>query len=155
VPLPRRSGPVDRGVNVRTHLQQAGNGVAVMAAKQIVVIGGNFGGLTAALELKHELGVDVEVTVVSATDRFLFNPSLIWLPFGKRSADGITFPLEPVFGAHHIGFTHAEATAIDPAAQWRPPRAAIRDRIVPPWRRVISPRGTGLTRTGVSPRATR
>ena len=32
---------------------------------------------------------------------------------------------------------------------------AIRDRIVPPWRRVISPRGTGLARTGVSPRATR
>jgi len=32
---------------------------------------------------------------------------------------------------------------------------AIRDRIVPPWRRVSRPRGTGLTRTGVSPRATR
>jgi NADH dehydrogenase FAD-containing subunit len=91
--------------------------MAVMAAKRIVIIGGNFGGLTAALELKHELGADVEVTVVSAADRFLFNPSLIWLPFGKRSADGITFPLEPVFGSHHVGFTHAEATAIDPAAQ--------------------------------------
>jgi hypothetical protein len=32
---------------------------------------------------------------------------------------------------------------------------AIRDRTVPPWRRVSSLRGTGLTRTGVSPRATR
>jgi monoamine oxidase len=41
----------------------AGSGVAVMAATRIVVIGGNFGGLTAALELKHELGADVEVTV--------------------------------------------------------------------------------------------
>jgi hypothetical protein len=30
-----------------------------------------------------------------------------------------------------------------------------RDLFVPPWRRVSSPRGTGLTRTGVSPRATR
>ena len=91
--------------------------MAVMAAKRIVVIGGNFGGLTAALELKHELGAEVEVTVVSAADRFLFNPSLIWLPFGKRSAARITFPLEPVFDEHQIGFTHAEATAIDPAAQ--------------------------------------
>jgi len=26
---------------------------------------------------------DVDVRVVSASDRFLFNPSLIWLPFGK------------------------------------------------------------------------
>ncbi len=32
---------------------------------------------------------------------------------------------------------------------------AVRDRTDPPCRRVIRPRGTGLTRTGVSPRATR
>src|SRR5260370_30703781 len=87
-----------------------------MTAKRVLVIGRNVGGLTAALELKHELGEDVEVTVVSASDRFLFNPSLIWLPFGKRHADDITFPLEPVFDAHGIGFAHAKATAIDPAA---------------------------------------
>ena len=68
-------------------------------------------------EVKHELGEDVDVTVVSASDRFPFNPSLIWLPFGKRSAGDITFPLEPVFDGHGIGFVHAEATAIDPAAR--------------------------------------
>jgi NADH dehydrogenase FAD-containing subunit len=88
-----------------------------MANKLVLVIGGNFGGLTAALEAKAELGADVDVTVVSATERFLFNPSLIWLPFGKRNAGQITFPLRPVFDAHHIGFVHAEATAIDPAAR--------------------------------------
>jgi NADH dehydrogenase FAD-containing subunit len=88
-----------------------------MAAKRVLVIGGNFGGFTAALELKAELGADVEVTVVSAADRFLFNPSLIWLPFGKRRAADITFALEPVFDTHGIGFVHAEVTAIDPAAR--------------------------------------
>jgi NADH dehydrogenase FAD-containing subunit len=88
-----------------------------MAAKRVLVIGGNFGGFTAALELKAELGEDVEVTVISASERFLFNPSLIWLPFGKRRAADITFALEPVFGAHGIGFVHAEATQIDPAAR--------------------------------------
>jgi len=88
-----------------------------MAGKRVLVLGGNFGGLTAALELKHELGADVDVTVVSASDRFLFNPSLIWLPFGKRNAAGITFPLEPTFDAHGIEFVHAQATAIDPAAR--------------------------------------
>lgn len=82
-----------------------------------MVIGGNFGGLAAALELKHELGADVAVTVVSASDRFLFNPSLIWLPFGKRKAADITFPLEPTFDAHGIEFVHAQATAIDPVAR--------------------------------------
>jgi len=88
-----------------------------MGNQLVLVIGGNFGGLTAALEVKAELGRDVDVTVVSATERFLFNPSLIWLPFGKRSANQITFPLRPVFEAHGIGFVPAEATAIDPLAR--------------------------------------
>lgn len=38
-------------------------------------------------------GGDVDVTVISASDRFLFNPSLIWVPFGKRTEHDITFPL--------------------------------------------------------------
>ena len=88
-----------------------------MAGKRVLVIGGNFGGFTAALELEAELGADVEVTVVSAADRFLFNPSLIWLPFGKRRAADITFALEPVFDTHGIGFVDAEVTAIDPVAR--------------------------------------
>ena len=88
-----------------------------MAGKRVLVIGGNFGGLTAALEVKAELGEDAEVAVVSAADRFLFNPSLIWLPFGKRTAGDISFALEPVFAAHGVGFTHAEVTAIDPIAR--------------------------------------
>lgn len=54
----------------------------------VVVLGSNFGGLTAALAVKHDLGAAVGVTVVSPADRFLFTPSLIWLLFGKRSASG-------------------------------------------------------------------
>ena len=57
-----------------------------MSNKLVVVIGANFGGLTAALEVKAELDGDVDVLVVSAAEHFVFSPSLIWLPFGKRSA---------------------------------------------------------------------
>ena len=85
--------------------------------KKVLVLGGNFGGLTAALSVKHELEGDVDVTVVSASDRFLFNPSLIWLPFGKRRPDDITFPLAPTFESHDVDFVHATATRIDPAAR--------------------------------------
>ena len=85
--------------------------------KKVLVLGGNFGGLTAALSVKHELNGDVDVTVVSASDRFLFNPSLIWLPFGKRRAEDITFPLAPTFEAHDVDFVHATATRIDPVAR--------------------------------------
>ena len=82
-------------------------------ARKVLVLGGNFGGLTAALAVKHELQRDVDVRVVSASDRFLFNPSLIWLPFGKRAPADITFPLGPTFENHEVDFIHAEATALD------------------------------------------
>jgi len=88
-----------------------------MRNQLVVVIGGNFGGFTAALDVKAELGDNVDVLVVAAADHFVFSPSLIWLPFGKRSAEDITFPLRPVFDAHGIAFVHAEATAIDPVAR--------------------------------------
>lgn len=85
--------------------------------KKVLVLGSNFGGLTAALAVKHELHGDVDVTVISPSDRFLFNPSLIWLPFGKRNAEDITFPVEPTFTEHNIDFVNAAATKIDPDLQ--------------------------------------
>jgi sulfide:quinone oxidoreductase len=88
-----------------------------MGRKKVLVLGGNFGGLTAALAVRHELHGDVDVRVVAASDRFLFNPSLIWLPFGKRRPADITFPLAPTFESHGIEFVHAEATALDLAGR--------------------------------------
>jgi sulfide:quinone oxidoreductase len=88
-----------------------------MTAKKVLVLGGNFAGLTAALSVKHELGEDVDVTVVSKSDRFQFNPSLIWIPFGKRTVKDVGFPLAKTFERHRVDFVHGEATKIDPAAQ--------------------------------------
>jgi sulfide:quinone oxidoreductase len=88
-----------------------------MSRKKVLVLGGNFGGLTAALSVRHELEGDVDVTVLSASDRFLFNPSLIWLPFGKRRPTDISFPLAPTFEEHGIDFVHGEATRLDLDAQ--------------------------------------
>ena len=56
--------------------------------KKVLVLGTNFAGLTAALAVQHELDGDVDVTVVSPDNMFLFTPSLIWLPFGKRDRGG-------------------------------------------------------------------
>ena len=88
-----------------------------MSRSKVLVLGGNFGGLTAALAVNNELQGDVDVRVVSASDRFLFNPSLIWLPFGKRRPPDITFPLAPTFEDHGIDFVHAEATTLDLAGR--------------------------------------
>src|SRR6266498_4304240 len=88
-----------------------------MAHNRVLVLGGNFAGLTAALSVKHELGQDVDVTVVSKSDRFQFNPSLIWIPFGKRKAKDVVFPLSKTFESHGVEFVHGEATKIDQKAQ--------------------------------------
>ncbi len=87
-----------------------------MAAK-VLVLGSNFAGLTAALAVKHELQGDVDVTVISKADRFVFNPSFIWIPFGKRKPQDITFPVAPTFESHGVDFVHAEATRIDTQLQ--------------------------------------
>jgi sulfide:quinone oxidoreductase len=88
-----------------------------MANQRVLVLGGNFAGLTAALTVKHDLEDDVDVTVVSKSDQFQFNPSLIWIPFGKRTAGSVTFPVARTFESHGVHFVHAEATRIDADAQ--------------------------------------
>ena len=81
---------------------------------RVVILGGSFAGLTAAYDLKRKLKDRVRVTVVSRTDRFWFIPSLIWVPFGRRTAEDISFPLRPALEAKGIVFRHETATRILP-----------------------------------------
>lgn len=85
--------------------------------KKVVVLGANFGGVTAALGLMHELNGEVDVTVVSDRDYFLFNPSLIWLPFGKRAPKDITFKVGNTFDNGGVNFIESAATKLDPDAK--------------------------------------
>ena len=84
---------------------------------KVLVLGSNFGGLTSALALKSELGPDVDVTVVSPSDRFVFTPSLIWVPFGKRSLADISFSVDRTLDAHGVHFVHEAAKEIDADAR--------------------------------------
>lgn len=84
---------------------------------KIVVLGGSFAGLTAALEARRHLGNDHEVVVLSKTDTFAFIPSLIWVPFKRRKNEDITFPIRPILEKKGIRFVHAPATAIDPVGK--------------------------------------
>lgn len=81
---------------------------------KIVVLGGSFGGLTAALELKRLLGKKAEVTVVSAEDRFVFLPSLPWLIMGWRKPADITLKVAEILGPRGIKFVHAAALEVQP-----------------------------------------
>lgn len=81
---------------------------------KIVVLGGNFGGSTAALELRRRLGAEHEVLVISSSKRFLYVPSLIWVPFGLRKITDISFDIEPVFKKKGVHYLNDEGLSIDP-----------------------------------------
>jgi sulfide:quinone oxidoreductase len=83
---------------------------------EIVVIGGSFGGLTAAFELKRLLGKKSEVTLLSDNDKFVFVPSLPWVSLGWRKADDVTLPLDDILKRKSIAFKHEEARGIDAGA---------------------------------------
>ena len=51
----------------------------------------------------------------STRDHFTFIPSLIWLPFGLRKPEDITFDLAPLYESKGITFVNEAATRIDVA----------------------------------------
>jgi sulfide:quinone oxidoreductase len=84
---------------------------------QVLVIGSNFAGSTAALEIKRKLNKlkgEFEVTVISPADQFLYVPSLIWVPFGKRKVEEISFPVSPVFKKNKVRYIKDKALKIIP-----------------------------------------
>ncbi len=82
--------------------------------KKIVVLGGSFGGLTAAFEVKRLLGKEADVTVVSNDDRFVFLPSLPWLIMGWRRPEDITLNVSDILKRKGIQFIHEAAIEVDP-----------------------------------------
>jgi sulfide:quinone oxidoreductase len=80
---------------------------------KIVVLGGSFGGLTAAFELKRLLGRNADVTVLSEDDRFVFLPSLPWLIMGWRKPEDITLNVGEILKHKGIDFVHEAAKQVD------------------------------------------
>src|SRR5680860_547064 len=56
---------------------------------KVVVVGGSFGGVNAAYQLRRKLGDRIDVTVISAEADFTFIPSLPWVMMGWRKPDAI------------------------------------------------------------------
>jgi len=78
----------------------------------VVVVGTGFGGLESAFYLRKRLGKRVQVTIVSASEEFLFKPNTIYIPFGKPP-EAFVFELRGVFAKRHIPFVHAVAERVD------------------------------------------
>ena len=84
----------------------------------IVVVGGSFGGLTAAYDLRRLLRRrEHQVTVISKERRFIFIPSLPWVAMGSKTIADISFDLEAPLIAKGIDFVEATITGINPRAR--------------------------------------
>ncbi|MDH5609178.1 MAG: FAD-binding protein, partial [Cyclobacteriaceae bacterium] len=78
-----------------------------------VVVGGSFAGMTAAIEIKRKGKEQHKVILIDKSPLFLFIPSLIWIPFGRREMKDISFKKEGVLQKRGVDFVHAEALSVD------------------------------------------
>lgn len=85
--------------------------------KTTVVIGGSFAGMTAALEIKRKGKENHKVFLIDKSPLFLFIPSLIWVPFGRREIKDISFRKEAILTKKGVDFIHAEAITVDTKTQ--------------------------------------
>jgi sulfide:quinone oxidoreductase len=81
----------------------------------VLVLGGGFGGLSAAHELRSALGDGHDVTLVARSDRFFMGFAKLWDLAGSRPLEEGSRPLSRLEGAG-IRFVQADVTGIDHAA---------------------------------------
>lgn len=86
-----------------------------------LILGGGFGGITVATELRRELGDDHEVVLVDRREGFFMGLRKLWELVGIGTMDEGTRARE-MLDAHGIRFLQQEVTAIDPER-----RAAVLD----------------------------
>lgn len=61
-------------------------------ARRIVILGGGTGGTLAANRLHRTLGDEVHITVVDQDDQHLYQPGLLFVPFGLAHAEDLVRP---------------------------------------------------------------
>jgi sulfide dehydrogenase [flavocytochrome c] flavoprotein chain len=115
----------------------AGNVLAASAAKaQVVVIGGGFGGATAAKYLRLWSAGTVEVTLIEPDPSFISCPLSNLVLGGSRQLSHLTLSYDTLVRRHGVRIIHDAAEAID--AERRQVRLAGGERL-PYDRLIVSP----------------
>lgn len=85
---------------------------------RIIIIGGSFGGLKTAYELRKRIAQkECEIVLLSKDKDFVFTPSLPWVVMGYKSLDRISFNLSRPLENRGIRFVHAAVDRINPYEQ--------------------------------------
>ena len=84
-----------------------------MKSTNILILGGGFGGLSAANELRQNLPLDVKITIIDKKDYFMMDLVKLWILNGTREFDLSKRPLQSVT-KKGIDFLNEEIIKIDP-----------------------------------------
>ena len=85
---------------------------------RIVVLGGGTGGTLAANRLRRLYGVEeAEITVVDQDDRHVYQPGLLFVPFGLTHTRGHRPPAANASCARGIAFVESAIDRVDIVAQ--------------------------------------
>jgi len=86
--------------------------VGKQAAPRVVIIGGGFGGATAARYIKR-FDNDINVTLVEPKQVFVTCPGSNWVIGGLHNMDFITHSYDALENTHGVNVVHDRVTAID------------------------------------------
>src|SRR5215475_924401 len=96
---------------------------------RVVIVGGGFGGLQAALHLR---GADVQITLVDRRNFHLFQPLAYQVATGALNPGEICYPLRAIFrGRENVRVILGEVTGFDLEARELPVRTAVGEERFP------------------------
>jgi sulfide:quinone oxidoreductase len=81
-------------------------------AARVVILGGGTGGTLAANRLYHRFSDEMAITVVDQDDRHVYQPGLLFVPFGLAHVEDIVRPRARQL-LRGIGFVHSAVDRVD------------------------------------------
>ena len=85
------------------------------AKPRIIILGGGFGGLEAALSMRSSMPDEADITLVSDKEYFTYKPNTIYIPFGL-SPGKLALQLSAPTRHRNISLIKATAREIDPVS---------------------------------------